>query len=68
MSKAPQLPDRCLRLFEVQQLAPFSKMHIDRLEKANKFPKRIHIGEHRVVWRLSEVVAWLESKQNPKAA
>jgi prophage regulatory protein len=64
-----QLPERSLRLPEVQQLVPYSKMHIDRLEKAGKFPKRIKLGAGRIVWRQSEVLAWLESKcsDNPGA-
>ena len=58
-----QIPERSLRLPEVQQIVPYSKMHIDRLEKAGQFPKRIKIGAGRVVWVQSEVVAWLESKR-----
>ncbi len=58
-----QLPERSLRLPEVQQLVPYSKMHIDRLEKADKFPKRIRLGVGRVVWKQSEILAWLESKR-----
>ena len=59
------LPERCLRLSEVQQLAPYSKMHIDRLEKQGRFPKRIQLGIGRVVWLQSEILAWLESKRAP---
>ena len=63
------LPERSLRLAEVQQLVPYSKMHIDRLEKDSRFPKRIHLGANRVVWLQSEVMAWLESKRaEPQAA
>ncbi len=58
-----QLPDRCLRLPEVQQIVPYSKMHIDRLEKAGQFPARIRLGLGRVVWKQSEVMAWLEAKR-----
>jgi len=57
------LPERSLRLPEVHQLVPYSKMHIDRLEKEDRFPKRIHLGKGRVVWLQSEVMAWLESKR-----
>jgi prophage regulatory protein len=57
------LPERSLRLAEVQQLVPYSKMHIDRLEKEGRFPKRIHLGVGRVVWLQSEVMAWLQSKR-----
>jgi prophage regulatory protein len=58
-----QLPDRSLRLSEVQLLVPYSKMHIDRLEKAGKFPKRIKIGTGRVVWIESEIIAWRDAKR-----
>ena len=57
------LPERSLRLAELQQLVPYSKMHIDRLEKDGRFPKRIHPGAGRVVWLQSEVMAWLQSKR-----
>ncbi len=64
-----QLPERSLRLPEVQQLVPYSKMHIDRLEKAGEFPKRIKLGAGRVVWKQSEIIAWVESKRaDTKAA
>jgi prophage regulatory protein len=57
------LPDRSLRLPQVQELVPYSKMHIDRLEKAGEFPKRIKIGAGRVIWKQSEIMAWLDSKR-----
>ena len=64
-----QLPERSLRLPEVQQLVPYSKMHIDRLEKAGEFPRRIRLGAGRVVWKQSEILAWVESKRaEPLAA
>jgi prophage regulatory protein len=58
-----QAPDRSLRLPEVQRYVPYSKMHIDRLEKADGFPKRIKIGPGRVVWLESEIIAWLAAKR-----
>lgn len=57
------LPDRCLRLPELQQLVPYSKVHLNRLEAAGGFPRRIKIGPGRVVWKLSEVMAWLDAKR-----
>lgn len=57
------MPERSLRLTEVQQLVPYSKMHIDRLEKAGAFPKRIKLGAGRVIWKQSEILDWLESKR-----
>jgi prophage regulatory protein len=55
--------DKLLRGDEVQELVPFSRQHIHRLEKAGQFPKRIHLGARRVAWKLSDIAAWLESKQ-----
>jgi prophage regulatory protein len=37
---------------------PYSRMHIDRLEKAGKFPKRVKIGAHSVAWVEAEILAW----------
>ena len=42
-----------------------SFVHIDRLEKRGKFPRRIKLGTHResrVVWRYGEVLAWVEER------
>jgi prophage regulatory protein len=41
---------------------PYSPQHIARLEKAGQFPKRIRLGQCRVVWLLSEVEAWLDER------
>jgi prophage regulatory protein len=60
--------DKLLRGDEVQQLVPFSRQHIHRLEKAGQFPGRIHLGARRVAWRLSDITAWLESKQQTSTA
>ena len=34
---------------------PYSRVHLARLEKAGKFPKRVPIGEGRVGWLESEI-------------
>jgi len=39
---------------------PYSPQHIARLEAAGQFPKRIRLGQNRVVWLLSEVTEWLD--------
>lgn len=41
---------------------PYSKMHIDRLEKADKFPKRVHLGPMTVAWVEDEIDAFLKAK------
>jgi prophage regulatory protein len=36
----------------------FSRMHIDRLEKAGKFPQRVRLGANAVAWYEDELIAW----------
>jgi prophage regulatory protein len=37
-------------------------MHIYRLEKAGKFPRRVKISEARVGWIASEIEAYLQER------
>ncbi|QCO05475.1 helix-turn-helix transcriptional regulator [Azospirillum argentinense] len=53
---------RILRFKQLRERVPFSRMHIDRLEKAGKFPKRVRIGENSVGWLENEVEAWIASR------
>ena len=49
----------------------YSRVHIGRLEKAGKFPRRIKLGEGRngrVVWLAHEYEVWLEERINRRAA
>jgi prophage regulatory protein len=41
---------------------PWSRMHVDRLEKAGKFPKRVQLGESTVVWVEAEVDAFVAGR------
>lgn len=54
--------ERILNSKELRALVPYSIVHIDRLEKAGKFPRRIKLGEHRIGWKLSEIMAWIEAR------
>jgi prophage regulatory protein len=42
---------------------PYSDMHIWRLEKSGRFPKRIRLGPNRVGWSAREVAAWIEARK-----
>ena len=57
-----ELPDRLIDAKERRRLVPFSDMHVWRLERDGRFPKRIKIGPNRVAWQLSEILAWIEAK------
>ena len=47
---------------QLRDLVPYSPQHIARLEKAGKFPKRVHLGPNRVGWVEEEVQDWLVAK------
>jgi prophage regulatory protein len=53
---------RVLRKPAVIERVGYSGMHIDRLEKAGKFPKRIRLGENAVGWLADEVEAWIQER------
>ena len=41
---------------------PYSRTHLWRLEKADAFPKRVHLGAHRVAWAEAEIDRWIEQR------
>jgi prophage regulatory protein len=54
--------DRLLTWPELAQLIPYHRVHVNRLEHAGKFPLRLQLGAKRVVWRESEIRAWIDSR------
>ena len=44
---------------ELRTIVLYSPAHIDRLEKAGQFPKRVRLGPARVGWIEQEVLEWL---------
>ncbi len=50
---------------DLRELVLYCPQHIDRLERAGKFPKRIRLGngpKGRVGWIEQEVLDWLTSR------
>jgi prophage regulatory protein len=41
---------------------PYSKVHIWRLERAGKFPKRLPLGASRHGWSDSEIDEWIAGR------
>lgn len=41
---------------------PYSRMHVDRLEKMDRFPKRVHLSPGAVVWVEAEIDKWLNER------
>lgn len=46
---------------ELQKMQPYSRQHIARLEKAGRWPRRVHLSPNRVGWVYDEIVAHLTS-------
>ena len=53
---------RIVRRKELRHRVGYSPAHIDRLEKANQFPKRVELGPSAVGWIESEIQAWIEAR------
>lgn len=51
----------------VMDMTTLSQSTIYALAKRGEFPKQVRIGPNRVVWRRSDVVAWLEQKMQAAA-
>ena len=54
--------EKLLSKKQVREVVLYSFAHIDRLERAGKFPKRVPIGPSRVGWVEGEVQEWLHAK------
>lgn len=55
--------DRLVKEPERKQITSISASSAWRGEKAGTFPKRVRLGENSVGWKLSEIMAWLESRE-----
>ena len=54
--------DRLVRLRELVKLLSISRANVYRLMKIGKFPQSIKLTERTVVWRLSELEAWVQER------
>ncbi len=53
---------KILRKPEVTSIVGYSAVHLGRLEKANKFPKRVKLGASAVGWVESEIQDWIAAR------
>jgi len=58
--------DRLIRLKELKTIIPYSTTSIWRRCKEGTFPSAVRLGPSAVAWKLSEVLAWMDSRQNVK--
>ena len=62
MPSIPESHDRLIDFKELKAMIPLSRMHIWRLERQGEFPPRLKLSARRVAWRLSAVLAWIETR------
>ena len=53
---------KVIRFPELKSRVGYSRMHIFRLEKAGKFPRRVQLGPNSVAWVEAEIDAWIQSR------
>lgn len=60
----PKLPPRLVRFPQLSSEfgIPYSNVHLLRLEKDRRFPRRIRIGGGRIAWLESEIVDWIQER------
>ena len=62
MDAVSEKPIRIIDWKTLRELVPLSRVHIGRLEKAGKFPKRVQISEARVGWIAAEIETYLQAR------
>jgi prophage regulatory protein len=68
---SPIAPHR--RFVRFSQLKPeygigWSRVHIDRLGRAGKFPAKVHLGPNTIGWWSDEIEAFLEARSAERTA
>lgn len=56
-------PDRIIDAKERRTLVPLSDVQIWRLEREDRFPRRVKVSANRVGWRYGEILDWLRSRE-----
>jgi prophage regulatory protein len=59
----PKKLRRTIRRSELRQIVPLADSTIYELERRGDFPQRFFLTARCVVWDLSEVLAWIESRR-----
>jgi predicted DNA-binding transcriptional regulator AlpA len=45
----------------------YCKTSLWRMEKTDRFPKRVHLSAYKIGWRKSEIKAWLDARDAERA-
>ncbi len=55
--------DRLVKERERAHLTQISRSQCYKLSKQGKFPAAVRLSERSIAWKLSDLVAWIESRQ-----
>lgn len=58
--------DRLVREAERRQITSLSRSQAWKLEKEGLFPPRIKLGRRSVVWKLSDLLKWVDAQSEQK--
>ncbi len=53
---------RLLSKKQVREMVLYSPQHIQRLEDAGRFPRRVRLGQGRVGWVEQEILDWVAER------
>jgi prophage regulatory protein len=56
------ISERFVREPERQTITTISRTQAWKLEKEEKFPKRVRLSNRSVVWKLSELLEWVNTQ------
>jgi prophage regulatory protein len=64
------MTERLLRFADLksEKSIPWTRMHLDRLEKAGKFPQRVRLSPSTVAWVENEIDNFLAAKVAARSA
>lgn len=58
-----EIPERLIDDHEVGAITSLSRSQRFKEEREGRFPARIQVGRRAVRWKLSEILAWIESRK-----
>ncbi len=67
MPPKPNVPSQFLTMDEVCRLVRLHRETVRRMIKAGKFPKPIHVSSRRLIFRRTEIEAWLKRREEEGA-
>lgn len=63
LETSSEVTDRLIREGERKFLTSISRSQAWILEQKGLFPARLKLGNRSVAWKLSEILAWIESRE-----